>query len=622
MDVHTSRAASCISDTIVLTHCHSLHPQQRIQDMVCTNFTMTSIQSSYNHKSPSIHVAISGISATCQGQYHATPGLSGTVRASVQQSPEASSSTEMSLIFVSTTWNKIKMASSVKTKNCQANLQANQLDFTGSISAKLINLFKGTIASYVSQALSTQVCPAIQPLADKDLTKLIQEANHYMTKWIPDNETTVLDADMTTASVYMEQETRVTQKRQLSAKTNASTVDWKVDTPVLYQVLQGLNEFVDRYLNQGFFVQAMDYIGWHVDISNNCGYFFRGVNGLLHSIGDVSIKIPPRNISIIVPKYAEIKLVLNRVHVSGMDNFTNLELLRPSDNGTFWNSLSTDTDINVTVAMNVEVSSIEGGMFQGDPLKESFQISFNTLNSNVGARLALAYDTHRFGNIHMQDVIVAIENYKNASKWACLLAPLDSLILEEAFADMIVNAIVFTPTGSTGRLEKDMDAMLNNFLQLFLTEYKVLVSESLTGLVGEPIREALNTLVKRWIEQQAKDPICSSIPEPNAEPDYIDFHRWGILRQLNEFLNRSLDAANDYLSCVAGIFNKSSRSVSFHVENTQIELQQLSVQNPGCINHLGEYLSHPFFQNQRVLMSPLPFRYMQSYSLLPTMTFS
>ena len=574
-----------------------------IRDMVCTNFTMESIDSVYskssNKTNPVIDMAVSGISATCQGQYHVTGGLSGGVQASVEQA--YTPSLGLALEFISTYYNEeVRMASKVITDHCQANLQVGSLSFDGSISAKIINWFRSTIAKYVSQALSTQMCPAIQPELNKDLTSLIQQADAYMKKLLPDQNKTEEESkqsgvndehEMTDVFRLRELAVRESQRRHLFSKQNShSTFDWRIDTPVLYKSLQWTNQFLKRYLHRGFFVDVMERIGWNVD--GDCGYFFRGINGILRSLtgGELAVDIPHqlRNITFVVPMYARVRLILNRVQVSGVDTFTNVDLLQPS-NGTFLSALATDSGVNITFLMDVEVTSIVGGMFQGDPLNESFLISVNTSSANIGASVAVDLNRELFADIHMEDFIIAIQNYKNTSHLSCLLAPIQSLIFDELSVDADVKTVLFTPSGSTGTLEKDMDVMLNNLLELFLTEYDVLITESLIGLVRGPVRAATNSFIGRWIEKKSfQDAGCSSIPGEDAVPDFLDFSHLSILHQLNRFFNGSLNSMNQYISCVADAFNSNLRPYSFQVENIHIELNNITVQSSGCINHLGE----------------------------------
>ena len=576
-----------------------------IQDMDCTNFTMASMDSSYTPSSngttennPAIQVAVSGISATCIGRYHVTGGIGGSVQAWVQQSGAQHHSLSLSLEFESTSYNHhVRMATAVNATKCQANLEVNTLHFEGSISARLINLFKSSIQHYVTDALSTSTCPAIQPELSKDLTKVIQQADDFIIPLLPKNQSTVgVSAGLDLQRKGKVQPTRnKAQERLTRNDTNSwsTGIDWKVDTPIVYRALEWMNIILDRYLHKGVFVDTMHHLGWDVASSMDCGYFFRGINGLFHSLtnGQVAIEVPKQveNITFVIPGYGRVLLSVQQIQLSGIDKFTNIDILQPLANGAFYSALSTDSDFNITVAMDMEVTSVEGGMVQGDPLKESFFVSVNSSHASIGTSVALDYDKALFQNIHMQDIIMGIQNYANVSQLSCILSPVHSLDVADLTVDVDLSTIVFIPTGSTGTLEKDMDATLNSLLELFITEYDPLVSESLTGLVNGPAQAALNDFINGWIEQQSSSQQnCRSIPTGDV-PEFVDFNDFGILHQLNDFLNRSLGTMNQYLTCLTDVFRKSVRPVSFQVENIHVNVTDIFVENPGCIRKLGEY---------------------------------
>jgi len=151
-----------------------------IVNMFCTHFEVESIKSDYipsaytdsEKKNPSIDVNVAGISASCTGEYKST-GLSGNIAATVTPSkPEALG---ISLEFESEYRYKIRMATSTSAKRCNANLKCNDIEFSGSPSAWVINLFKSPIQGYISENLSTQICPVLNNLVDEQLTELIKK---------------------------------------------------------------------------------------------------------------------------------------------------------------------------------------------------------------------------------------------------------------------------------------------------------------------------------------------------------------------------------------------------------------------------------------------------------------
>lgn len=585
----------------------------QIQDMHCTNFTMASIDSRYQPSSnttstfsntnPAIHVAVSGISATCIGRYHVTGGIGGSVQAWVQQGDDQPHSVSLALDFCSTLYNDdIKMVSSVNATNCRASLKVNSLHFGGSISSRIINIFKSSIQGYVSEALSTSLCPVLQPELSNDLTSLIQKANGYIVPLLPkNNKNETMNVIMMNEPVEHDKRVSTTSmtRRQLSSSLRNDTtksVNWKADTPVLYQSLHWMNRLLNQYLNKGLFVTAMDSLGWNIVSDKvDCGYFFRGINGLLRSLtrGHVDISVPKQvqNVSFVIPAYGKVSLQVQRIAVDGLDNFTSpVNLLHPFANQTFFSTLSTESNFNISIDMNAQATPMEDGMVQGDALQESFVLSVNSSRASVGATVAMDYNAQQFHNVHLQDVIHAIQNYQNISQWSCLLAPIQALNISNLMVNVVLSSFVFSPTdGSTGTLEKDIDAMLNSVLKLFLTEYSILVTESLTGLIGGPAQTALNDVIHTWISGQSPSlQHCTNMTSYNDTPKFVDFNDLPILRQWNDFLNRSLDTVNEYLACVANIFNKSMRPFQVESSNVQVDVTQLSIQTPGCIQQLGE----------------------------------
>jgi hypothetical protein len=362
-----------------------------------------------------------------------------------------------------------------------------------------------------------------------------------------------------------------------------------------------MNRLLNQYLNKGLFVTAMDLLGWTtIYDKEDCGYFFRGVNGLLRTLsrGHVDIKVPKQiqNVSFVIPSYGKVLLQVQNVQVDGLDNFTSpISLLQPRANQTFYSTLSTERDVNISIAVKLQLTPMmkNGMMVQGDALQESFVLSVNSSRARVGANMAMEYNAQQFFNIHLQDVIHAIQNYQNVSQWSCLLAPIEALDISNLLLDVVLSSIVFSPTDkTTGRLEKDIDAMLNSVLRLFLTEYSILVTESLTGLVGGPAQTALNDVIRTWISNGHYSPSlqqhCTNMTAYDDDtPDMLDFNNLPILRQWNDFMNRSLDTVNEYMACVANVFNKSVRPFQVESSNVQVNVTELTVQNPGCIQQLG-----------------------------------
>ena len=534
--------------------------------MECTHFTVTSIDSQYvpsnNNTDPSIDLGVSGISATCKGKY-ASMGLGGTVEASVASDPDTHPSLGMSVAFIPVYFHDtIRMANSTSTTGCVANLlvPSDGISFSGSISAHIINLFSGSIAGYVSSALASELCPVLEEMTDASLTMLIQKADHYLSTILPSSSTTTTTTTTTS-----------TTKRHLSHKVG-KIISWQHDTPVLTTLLKILNNFLSDQLNEGFFLRAINALGLH-DVNGDCGYFFRGVNGIIHSFtknGELHVRVPKgmhrlRNMTFEVPGYAAVSILPLEVSVGGLDSLTEASLFDPTNDNRFHSSFTTLNGLNVSLRLDLQVSSIPGGMFRGDPLLESFLVLVNSTSLAMSGDLDLLVDAARFGRVSGSQILNAINH--SSADLGCLVLPVDSLAVPTLSSSATVPAISFSPVASqdktTGELEKDLDIALNNILELFLTEFPDLVSASIKGISDGPLRKMVIKLGNDFIEKllstyQPTDHACQTTGHRNNQTtDFLNFGNIGIVHRIQHFLNKTstLQHINSYIQCVQDVLN-------------------------------------------------------------------
>ena len=577
-----------------------------ITGMKCTHFQVKTISSEYvpsnaggGAPNPSINTEIADVSATCYGKYHST-GLGGSMQATVDAPPN-SAALGMSLTFVSEQQQTFRMATRVSTDGCHANLKVAGLHFSGSISAKIINMFKTPIKKYVSSALSTQLCPVIKTMADDKLTTLIQQADRYMLGLIDKSN----NGTIATAT-----------QRALQQTQSKDAVQWHRDAPVLMTALNVSNQLVNRYLHKGFFRDFLQLLGLDDDGSHHdCGYFFNGVNGLLKSLthnGTVHFHIPNKmhalkNISFVVPKFAEVSIHLNDITVHGIDGLDRVQLFLPKGE-IFQSNIQLLQGINAVVAMDVEVNSIPGGIFQGDKLLESFHFAFNSSSMNIQGDTQFWINNTRFQKVTANHVIEAIKGDK--LDLSCTVYPFDQIRVPHLSTLLDIESVSFTPDTDSkdDTLEKDVDAMLNSFLQLFLTEYSDLVTHAFSGLIDGPVKEKALEYGNKWLNDLAKrhnptDEICwttTSSPYQNdttnatAPADYFNFEHAKIFGVVNRFLNSTLflDNANQYIQCISETLGTSvdAKSPGLRVGNITIDLSRLSVEHLGTLQALRTYI--------------------------------
>jgi len=550
-----------------------------IDDMVCSNFELTNIASQYIPSSdvmdPYVPISVAAISATCDGKYKTT-GCSGVVTASVLSPHEPALAMS---IFVRSNSTEHHMATSVSAQNCTSDLlvPADTLHFEGSISARIIDLFKGSISGYVSTALSTQLCPPLTSLINDKATSWIEKADACIVAWI-ENKTEY------NSVALMEQRALV---------STHDALNFRRDTPLLVSMVELANLFVNRYLNKGLFLDFMEWLGYEDVMDYNCGYSFRGINGLVKSLvnGRINVKLPINSkFTYAIPNYALLTVQIKRIEFSGLDGLDIIQLMKVTAGSSLSSFLKSQTGFNISAALNITVSPIDGGMFQGDPLEESFHVYVDVSNVTSGVTLNTDIDLSLFEQIQVGHVISAVKG--NNQILGCLVNPLLAIQVHSLSAILRLQGVAFDPDGpSSLSLEDDMDAILNNMLQLFLGEYPDFVSEAFDGYVRGPGREALNRLSIKWIEILRKNfPLatCEHVEISNAT-DYFDFSKYGIFSKMNEFLNRSkvLASANTYLNCLAENFVLQVGSPRTKFADFTWILRNLSFGSVGSIQSLA-----------------------------------
>ena len=559
-----------------------------IQDMACSKFAVETINSTYtpssnvNSQNPSIDLAVAGISATCQGMYHTT-GLSGRVSATVASS-SSDAPLQLSLVFYSNTTSNpsIRMATGVATQLCDSNLNVAELHFSGSISAKLINLFRSEIRGYVSKALSTELCPVLDDTIDKQLTNILQAADRYMMGLIPNGTMT-----------------------PLHRKEPTPAWNWSRHAPLVPTMLRLLNVgILDPFLNEGIILKILQAILGR-DVDDSCGYFFRGWNGLFKQLTNGTIEFPVPNISVLrnitfdIPNYASISILPKHVRISGIDNLDQLQLLLPQNNtNLFGTKLLVSHGLDVSLEIDIAIYETANGTFQGDDLLESFQVSINTSSLDFTNSLSLNMNSTRMRTATMNHILSAIKHNIPADL-GCSLSPISTFAIDTLVANVGIQSISFLPKNANASLEHDIDAMINSFLSLFLSEYDELVTLAFAGLLNGPAKGLAETAANNWIQgliqsllPNGSDSSCRASGVVNTTvTDFFNMSAQAtFLKHFNYFLHDSRGAMNTYLECASDVVTTQimSSSPTLVFGGATLQLQSLAIDHAGSIQSIGK----------------------------------
>jgi hypothetical protein len=531
-----------------------------LKDFQCSNFTVGSMESAYrksndsNDAEPYLDIVLQNVSAVCHGSYDSTGGLDGKVTASaigMQHALDLSCrvlSNATATPSSSAHNTNMERPVAVQTVNCATAVKVQDLHFSGSISAKIVDFFRNSIAAYVSDALQSQLCSQFPGTVDPWLTLQLQQLNAWLDQYLPDEQQLPLAA---------------------AASSSNRLIDLTRDVPSLVQALDWINRVaIEPHLHEGFLPHdwlnaSSNRIDDVCENDGDCELFFNGWNGVIKSIvptDGLSIGLPPKwkNIRFVLASYGAVELQLqNLTVVSGLDQWSRLQLLDIHDAHTIGTATQTH-NVSVRTDMKVVVQAIPGGIFQGDDLEESFSIHANVSSFEGVLNIGIELLRDALQGIPVDALLSLVHglverNYTaTQNALACLIPAVQSLQVTTFDIIVLLHHVSFEPhipKQATNQLESDLDTLFNNVLRLILQEYQTLVTATILGLTQGPGLQALDVY------------LYNATSTTNGECDaahHEQFKFTNLLTRMNNFLGRNdtLARANRYVDCVSTFLSR------------------------------------------------------------------
>lgn len=641
-----------------------------IHDMICTHFHISTIQSTILPNAPpgsdaggialpSIDIDLQGMSATCSGKYD-LGGIWGsgdvTVSAAAAGVTKDTPTLHLQLDITSqplgkgvidTTTNAAKAAlpfpTSVKVTSCQPNFIVGDVKFSGSISSHLIGLFSGVISDMVSKAMNDKSCTYITEKTEVMLNSGLKRVKQYLAGLIL-NETTptttenekmyltdVVSAggEELSAQVWVDENDDTDNKqmyRFLSSTATTTTIigssnglSWDKDMPFLKRILVSSNNFISQHLNEGIILKLFYKLStWSTAMDTtdctDCGYFFKGLNGLIQSLltktgddnGSLEIVIPDKflifhhNHTIDIPNYGKVIVTARRLKISGLDNFTNLLLFYPLDQNTLSTSIASIEGFNISILIDLEVRPMKkGATLEGDTLNETFEVHFNTSNVNFTSLSSWELDADIFSKLSVGSFMFGsytmTEN--NPNPLNCILETLKSATVNNMLAHMSLDDIQISPSTPSPfyaiRLEDDIDDLINRIIKLLLSEYSETLTEALFGIIQVPVRNHINAAIESQISTSQRMPLhCINVDIPKNPERPLRFDSNKIITTLNEIVNTesTVGLVNDFITCVNNVVDAkklvTGHFFNFSIGELEVVMHDLHMENVNSVNGL------------------------------------
>ena len=594
-----------------------------IENMHCTNFQVTglesrSIQASPLNPNPSISLDVAGISTRCTGKYDLGGFGSGDVVTSVGNSDTPTLHLEVGLSGTplggdSNSTNNASLLpfpALVSLQRCKSSFLVNDVQFSGSISAHVIDLFSGKIGATITDALNQNICKVIRRSEEDTLDEALHSARTYVAGLLG------VDGVRTGSGTHFDEPD--VGSSQTPAKVAAVT--WNHDMPFLKRLLLGINTFLSRHLNKGYILTILEKLStWQSNFASDCkdcGFLFKGFNGFVNYItdgeGSLEMAIPKtflsfhNNHTISMPEYGDVTFTVHNLRVTGINNLTDLALLQPSGESSLATSIASDAGFNFSMLVGLHIKPTNSAVFKGNNLNETFELHFNSSSFNFTSLADFRFDRAIFNKLSvgsfMYGSYTTFDNNRNVLN--CIIEALSNVVLTDVDGHMNLDGMQISPylpdDEVSDSLENSFDELINVVLQVLLTEYSDTVTAIVAGLIRTPMKEVINDGLRNLVTDAKNKPLhCVNpdLPPYNAEhPLRLDTNRALVL--FNDIVNDggAVPAVNEFIDCVnevldhGNIFNGHFYD-GFAFGDIRVVLHDMHFINPGSVGSLK--LLHP-----------------------------
>ncbi|CAJ1952829.1 unnamed protein product [Cylindrotheca closterium] len=526
-----------------------------IKGMSCSEVYIQDITvqtSSSGSDSQLFNITVGEVSATCHGKYHATGGIGGDLQATVAPQPavpavqvhhQVDSTSERSPIAPKFSRNSSTLSvlspSKFTTQYCQTYVAATAIHFTGSISAKLIQAFERPIKHYLRETLQKTICPLLPQKLDPLMNEYLDKFNDWKDQYLPAAPSIARDSLILSTPTTTAQQRRLTRggKSVQTVETgNSSAVSNPFHWNVPATVVGFLEDELTNHWQNGWLLfssASQDYC------DADCLPFTRGFSGIIPEHNQqIPLLIDKR-----VPVFDErLQLFIPKVQVWGIHSIDQVS--------TF--GIMTNHSVVVLVP-SMELTFVDSR----NQLKLVFDVALNI--SSLSAKWDGLVQVKEWEQLKLLTIIQSLEDYINTgdiSKLSCVLSTIDSVELSELITGISSESLLIKPVANSSNedpLERDVDIALSTVTTQVLQEYAELWTLLSQGLVKGPVKELVNKVVKDWLASHSQVDSCNPLTmedDPEDKPWWLDFTKWKMLYEFNDFLKGHTDGLNHYMDCI------------------------------------------------------------------------
>lgn len=253
---------------------------------------------------------------------------------------------------------------------------------------------------------------------------------------------------------------------------------------------------------------------------------------------------------------------LKSVTLSGLDTVRQLTLLDPVGPASPVSLSSTFAIDTLGMSTDVVIEIKDAAIVGAQVYTEEMVVNGKVENVVMSTETVVAVQQNKLEELFLDQLL--------SSPRSCLLSIVDVLNVTSLVLDVDVNQLTVTQVaGSSGPLEKDILALVNNTVALVTTGFGSTITGALAGLAQGPIRTSINAALSAL----RATPLPCRAHEPNQFAPADDLIRWpesSILASIDKVANEVLGSAgiNKVLRCATN----GTGSVNFPLPGGKIHL--------------------------------------------------
>eukprot|EP00298_Acanthocystis_sp_HF-20_P014621 c20848_g1_i1.p1 GENE.c20848_g1_i1~~c20848_g1_i1.p1 ORF type:complete len:1549 (+),score=654.29 c20848_g1_i1:86-4732(+) len=471
----------------------------------CRNIQIGDLEISLDSTNTIVSAYVKAVTVECNFQYEVTitdlPHFTGDLDAAVIAESANGS--------IALTYGNY-LPESANLTSCEANIDVNKLTFSGSITAKVINLFSAEIKIFLTQELKKETCSIISSLVATNLTNILHDLN-----------------DDLKPSFYPPSPS---------------------PTPSIPSTVQNWESF------------SLMNIIYNISRSSGASFLNHMINVFTDGTGMYSLELPIPPISR-TGFLANYTISLNTLTVSGLDSFSDIGLLNPIG-GVELESFIKLSNIRVSLNAGIQLRSNIANQTINLP---SINISLSISDFSFLFTDGLAYDPSvlskyllvQLGNSDCLLAPLYSANFTHLNMSYSSLSDFDIEGLNSNFTKIVHDTIAMgyrlfskaVPVLISNTLNVKIRPVINEFLQTYLQDGHLKKRKESTynnnndnGGVTSTISGVVNTFLSYYTQGYSNyyNKSCENIPVMPNNTKYIDFTNDTFITSINSLISSTI----------------------------------------------------------------------------------